>query len=173
MIYIDIDGVIADTDAYIFSLDERAKDDTHLLFKTIYRNYDKVFKYSEPLVDLDKVKAFEEFTLLTALPNKAKIESFCETDTEAKTILAQLAENKKYWVKEHFGDDVKLLIVDKRADKVKYCKNVNDILIDDSDTTCSMWKKAGGKAFTSIDDYINKGSKTIVKVPVEEKVELW
>lgn len=172
MIYIDIDGVIADTDSYIFSLDSRAKDDTHLLFKTIYRNYDKVFKYSEPLVDLSKVKALEEFTLLTALPSKVKIESFCETEQEVKKILNQLAENKRYWVKKHFGDDVKVIIVDKRADKIKYCKNVNDVLIDDSGNTCLMWKKAGGKAFTSIDDYVKKDIKNTVKVSLKEE-ELW
>lgn len=43
MIYIDIDGVLADTDAFIFSKDLRAENDTHLLFKTIYKYYKEMF----------------------------------------------------------------------------------------------------------------------------------
>ena len=172
MLYIDIDGVLANTDKYIYSLYPEAKNDTHMLFKTIYNNYKTMFLDSEPLIDLSILKSFDNYTLLTALPLRQKIESFCSKNNEADSILETLANNKKQWVTKYIGKDTKLIIVGKRADKIKLCKSSNDILVDDSTSTCKSWRQAGGKAFCSIDSYISSRD-NIINVSEITKEELW
>lgn len=172
MIYIDIDGVLADTDAFIFSRDPRSEHDTHLLFKTIYKNYKEMFVSSKPLIDLNVLKDFEDFTLLTALPLRQKIDSFCKDNKELDEVMNTLAENKKEWIKNNIGD-CEYIIVGKRSEKIDMCNSPNDILIDDSKATCASWKKKGGKAFNSIEDFL----KSNVQVNNEEnnlvKEDLW
>lgn len=172
MIYIDIDGVLADTDAFIFSKDPRAEHDTHLLFKAIYKNYKEMFISSKPLIDLFVLKTLGDFTLLTALPLRQKIDSFCSSEEELNTVMNTLAENKKIWIKNNIGD-CKYIIVNKRSEKIDMCNSPNDILIDDSKATCTSWKKKGGKAFTSFDEFL----KANIKISDEEtnvvKENLW
>lgn len=172
MIYIDIDGVLANTDAFIFSKDPRAEHDTHLLFKTIYKNYKEMFISSKPLVDLSVLKTLDDFTLLTALPLSQKIDSFCRDKKELDEVMNTLAENKKIWIRNNIGD-CKYIIVGKRSEKLDMCNSPNDILIDDSKATCAAWKKKGGKAFTSFDDFL----KANIKINGEEtnvvKENLW
>lgn len=159
MIYIDIDGVLADTDAFIFSKDPRAEHDTHLLFKAIYKNYKEMFISSKPLIDLSVLKTFGDFTLLTALPLRQKIDSFCKDKEEIDEVMNTLAENKKQWIKNNLGD-CKYIIVGKRSEKIDMCNSPNDILIDDSKATCAAWKKKGGKAFNSIEEFLKANVET-------------
>ena len=173
MLYIDIDGVLANTDKYILSLNPDAEHDTHILFKTMYRNYKTMFRESEPLVDLSIVKGFGDFTLLTALPLKEKIDSFCADDIETKIVLDTFSVNKRAWVKKYFGEDQKIIIVGKRSEKAKLCKGPADILIDDSDSNCKKWKEAGGQSYHSIDEYINRDSVGGVNDFAEDKCDLW
>lgn len=173
MIFIDIDGVLADSDGYLASLEPRVLEDTHILFKTIYKHRDKAFRYSKPLVDLSFIKELEDFTLLTALPNRNNIDSFCE---DADKVLETLSENKIAWVKEHIGD-CKLIIVNKRSDKVKYCLTSADILIDDSESTGKAWKEKGGKHFISVADFLkcDRGTDEEIKICQSwgDKESLW
>lgn len=171
MIYIDIDGVLADTDAFIFSKDLRAENDTHLLFKTIYKYYKEMFVSSKPLIDLSVLKNIGDFTLLTALPLKQKIESFCKDDNELNEVMNTLSKNKEKWIKENIGD-CKYIIVNKRSEKLKMCTSPNDILIDDSKATCTSWRKEGGKAFNSVQEYLDSNIKLVEENKVI-KENLW
>lgn len=154
MIYIDIDGVLADSDGFLATLDPQALKDTHRLFKTIYKNYTRVFKESKPLVDLSFLKNLKEFTLLTALPNSRNIDSFAVDEVETKSIMKTLEDNKKQWVAQHIGD-CNLIILELRADKSKFCKSKDDILIDDNKDTGKRWKAAGGRYFSNVAEYLN------------------
>ena len=128
MLYIDIDGVLADSDGYLKTLDPRVATDTHIMFKTFARNADKVFLNSKPLVDLSVLKTFPEFKLLSALPNRSNIDSFCSTDMETELIFSKFVGNKEAWVQQHIGD-CELIIVSAAADKAKYCKSSKDTRI--------------------------------------------
>ena len=172
MIYIDIDGVLADTDAFIFSKDIRAEHDTHLLFKTIYRHYEEMFVSSKPLIDLSVLKNLDGFTLLTALPLRQKIDSFCSSEEELNTVMNTLAENKKIWIKNNIGE-CKYIIVNKRSEKIDMCNSPNDILIDDSKATCTSWKKKGGKAFNSIEEFLKANVETDKEENNLVKESLW
>lgn len=173
MIYIDIDGVLADTDAFIFSKDPRAEHDMHLLFKTIYKNYKEMFVSSKPLIDLSVLKTLDDFTLLTALPLRQKIDSFCKDKEEIDEVMNTLAENKKQWIKNNLGGDCKYIIVGKRSEKLDMCNSPNDILIDDSKASCAAWKKRGGKAFTSVDEFLKANIKTSSEESAVVKENLW
>lgn len=159
MIYIDIDGVLADSDGLLESFDSEALKDTHRLFKTIYKFHERVFKESKPLVDLSFINDLDDFTLLTALPNKRNIDSFSSGDEETNKVMEILEQNKKDWVKEHIGD-CKLVILELRADKSKYCQSCEDILIDDNKDTGKKWKAAGGKYFSSVSEFLKSTSST-------------
>lgn len=172
MLYIDIDGVLADSDGYLKTLEPRVETDTHIMFKTFAKNADKVFLNSKPLVDLSVLKTFPEFKLLSALPNRSNIDSFCATDNETELVFSKFVANKKAWVKEHIGE-CELIIVTAAADKAKYCKSSKDVLIDDSDKNRKKWIAAGGIAFKSIDDYVHNYNESLGGVAVMSKTELW
>ena len=169
MLYIDIDGVLANTDEYIYSLDPRSRDDFHLFFKTIYKHADKVFRDSSMLVskeDLSRIK--EPYCLLTALPNRRKLDSFCECEDELYNLIETLSNNKEHWVRKNIGD-ARLIIVDSRKSKLAYCLTSNDTLIDDSKSTCKGWINKGGKAFTSLYNYLTNNNLSIKTNNKKEK----
>ena len=159
MIYIDIDGVLADSDGYLNSLDKNALKDTHTLFKTIYKNRETVFKCSKPLVNLDFIKELSDFTLLTALPNKQNIDSFCDNVDE---VMELLRNNKEEWVKQHIGD-CKLIILEQRTDKSKFCESKEDVLIDDNKDTGKRWTAKGGKYYSNVAQFLNRNSSVLSK----------
>lgn len=154
MIYVDIDGVLADSDGLLETLDPQALKDTHRLFKAIYKYSDKAFKESKPLVDLSFLKDLPDFTLLTALPNSRNIDSFTVDEAETKVIMERLTNNKKEWVKNNIGD-CKLIILELRTDKSKFCQSSEDILIDDNKDTGKKWKAAGGIYFSSVKEFLD------------------
>lgn len=117
------------------------------------------------------LKDIGDFTLLTALPLKQKIESFCKNDNELNEVMNTLSKNKEKWIKENIGD-CKYIIVNKRSEKLKMCTSPNDILIDDSKTTCTSWRKEGGKAFNSVQEYLDSNIKLVEENKVI-KENLW
>lgn len=158
MIYIDIDGVLADSDGYLQTKDSRAMDDTHLLFKTIYKYHETVFKDSKPLVDLDFLKNIGDFMLLSALPNRQNIDSFCATEAETNKVMFTLEENKKDWIKRNISPECKFAIVGATTDKIRYCLSSEDILIDDNKKTGKRWQEKGGKWFSSVKSFLSGDS---------------
>lgn len=172
MLYIDIDGVLADSDGYLASIDPRITSDTHLMFKVFARNADTVFIKSKPLVDLSLLANFPEYKLLTALPNRSNVDSFCENELETEEIFQKFIANKKKWVKDNIGD-VELIITNTAAEKAKYCNSSSDILIDDSDKNRKKWVAAGGIVFKSIDDYLKNYNESLRGASVQRKQVLW
>ena len=172
MLYIDIDGVLADSDGYLAELEPRITSDTHMLFKTLAKNSETVFLKSKPLIDLSILKTFEEFKLLTALPNRANIDSFHETALDVEKVFDNYIRNKKAWVAEHIGD-CEVIITDAAADKATYCKSSKDILIDDSDKNRKKWISKGGVAFKSVEDYVRNFNPAAFGKPILTKNELW
>ena len=172
MLYIDIDGVLADSDGYLATLEPRIVSDTHLLFKTLANNSETVFLKSKPLVDLSFLNNVDEFVLLTALPNRANIASFIETDNDVEKVFSNYKANKRAWVKENIGD-CEVIITEAAASKADYCKSSKDILIDDSDKNRKKWVAKGGLAFKSVEDYMHNFNPSAFGKPILTKNELW
>ena len=172
MLYIDIDGVLADSDGYLATLEPRIVSDTHLLFKTLANNSETVFLESKPLVDLSFIKTLDEFTLLTALPNRANIASFHDSDSTVEKVFSNYVSNKRAWVKKYIGE-CELIITESAADKADHCKSSKDILIDDSDKNRKKWVAKGGIAFKSVEDYLRNFNPSAFGKPILTKNELW
>lgn len=56
------------------------------------------------------------------------------------------AQDKVWWANDHFPG-IPVFFGPFSHDKWRYCKNPDDILIDDRISNCSEWRSAGGKAF--------------------------
>lgn len=93
----------------------------------IIYNYIKLLK---PLADEKKIT----LNILTKVPTNPACHDYA-------------IKGKQTWIETHFGKNFfnKILIID--SDKTKYCKDINDILIDDRESNCSKWKQAGGTSF--------------------------
>lgn len=145
MIYLDMDGVIADFDGYF-----------EQLFGVLPRHipkterWDKVNNMPNYWADLPKMPGADTlithlrkygFAILTGVPHqggeKAKIQ-------------------KRIWLKNHYGIEVDVICCFSK-DKANYCQ-VGDILIDDWLPNIERWYQAGGIGIlhTSIEDTLKQ-----------------
>lgn len=74
-----------------------------------------------------------DFNILTKVPINSAVHNFA-------------INGKKNWLQLHFGSDffTTINIIDKN--KEKFCKTMNDILVDDREDNCIKWQRAGGTA---------------------------
>lgn len=169
MIYIDIDGTLADTDKFLFEKCPRAEADTHLLFKTFFNYADEVYMNSEPLIDFTPLYDCDfEFKLLTKLPSKQHLSSFTDNVSE---LYEKFIANKKHWCEQYFPG-VDLIIVPGGYSKSKYCTSASDILIDDNKNNGVGWEKAGGIWFKSVADFFKNYNHMDLSQQIKE-VSLW
>ena len=142
MIYIDIDGVVADTHGLacdiaggIWGIDVTPAQITSwnpgiggIEMGTVIEkvaNDPRLNKYIKPVEDA--VYYIEEILV----------------DYDAKLLTARPAMSKTdMWVAEHFGWPVEVIYC---ADKAQ-CADPGDILIDDDPSQCRAWQQAGGRA---------------------------
>ena len=131
MIYLDMDGVIADFDSgfeQLFGVLPRHIPKTE--------RWDKVNSVANYWVDLPKRPEADTliahlrkygFTILTGVPHQG-----CE---KAKI-------QKRIWLKNHYGIEANVICCFSK-DKANYCQ-VGDILIDDWPPNIERWHQAGG-----------------------------
>lgn len=141
MIYLDLDGVLADFNGYIETLSPGCLDSREKTREVILEHYKECFRKSEVLEK--NVKFLEpilrgrcgEFKILTALPGK----SFEMSDEVIET----LKQNKLYWLKKHFDlDEDKVIITRGIKGKFEHLKE-GDILYDDNIDTVKKCLKLG------------------------------
>jgi hypothetical protein len=141
MIYLDLDGVLADFNGYIETLSPGCLDSREKTREVILEHYKECFRKSEVLEK--NVKFLEpilrgrcgEFKILTALPGK----SFEMSDEVIET----LKQNKLYWLKKHFDlDEDKVIIARGIKGKFEHLKE-GDILYDDNIDTVKKCLKLG------------------------------
>jgi 5'(3')-deoxyribonucleotidase len=66
-------------------------------------------------------------------------------------------KGKRLWINQHMSSHVPIFTVNVdrvnylKINKVIFCKNKNDILIDDNELNVETWKNAGGKAIVYVD----------------------
>jgi 5'(3')-deoxyribonucleotidase len=142
MIYVDLDGVLADHDKHYHDLTGgNARTEKGKVRRDALAPYPHFFR-DIPLMpgamQLWHFVAPHNPSILTAKSNFAKFSG----------------PDKREWSKEHFGlTGTRVVVVDYPQDKKNYAKPGN-ILIDDRADNCEEWRKAGGVAI----EYHNAGA---------------
>ncbi len=145
-VFLDLDGVMADFDGAfepLFGFDHRKVDD-EVMWKAI-NDHGSYFRDLPPcpdalafyilLTDIDEV----EPVILTACP----VADF-----------ANVAEQKRGWVREHLGADVPIVFSPGGKTKPLYMHRPGDILIDDFEANIRRWRKAGGVGIHHTGDFV-------------------
>lgn len=132
-IYVDMDGVIADFDGYLYEhtgKPYREDSETWDFIKTVDNFYYKLSPTSYCLELWDAVNYItKNVEILTAIPRTTVIES-------AK-------QDKIDWVRKYLGPDIKVNFGPYSRDKKNWARE-NDILIDDRPSNIDEWNAAKG-----------------------------
>lgn len=141
MIYVDVDGVLADFVQYILSVEpSHSKEEFYVGVQEIMdKHYITCFRDSKKTKYFEYFYAMyqkEEVKLLTANGNHW-------SSQERKLIAYQ---NKIKWLVSNGFQEEDIIVVETSKDKLKYCKP-GDILYDDKVSTVKEWNKLGGIGF--------------------------
>ena len=151
MIYLDVDGVIADFEMGIRalgwnkSLDLKQDRVPGELERFMAHNYEQIFRTAPPtnhmrfFQQMYKVENWQmnepNMKLLTAMGSHYKPEH-----------IEVVKENKLWWLEQFGFKREDTIIVPQAADKLKYCQP-GDVLYDDKRWTIERWNQLGGHGF--------------------------
>ena len=145
MIYLDMDGVLADFDRGVNELcgmrasSQAGRDDDPdyddrmwAAIRKVDHFYDKLelMPGAKELFDRLRGKYGDRVEILTGIPRKERG-------------IVTAAEDKIAWTRRLLSEDVIIHTVS-RKEKQDYCKGPEDILIDDREKTIREWREAGG-----------------------------
>lgn len=142
MIYIDLDGVLADFNKACIQYTGKSyhKECWSILEKVpnLFYNLDAMQDAKESMNELLFTYGYSNIQILTALPLQTE-----------ELVSAQV--DKVQWVHENISSLLQVNCVPNWRFKKYFCKNTSDILIDDRYENCVEWESAGGKAIQHID----------------------
>lgn len=148
-LYLDLDGVLADFDAYfpqLFGVDHRALAD-ELMWSKI-NSHPSYFRSMPMCVGakafFEQVKHLDP-SILTACP---------------KSDYANVAKQKRGWVREHLSTWITILPVQGGSAKPLFMNQPGDVLVDDFERNCTAWTAAGGIAIHHTGDF----AKTLARI---------
>lgn len=137
-IYLDLDGVFADFEKKAIELvGKRPKDMQPQEFWKELGKHDHVWRDlelmpgSRMLYDTVMKIPDVDVAFLTALPRPTGK-------------MATAADDKKHWVKEHFGPECRVFTVIGGVNKARHIQTLDDILIDDTSKNIEAWNQKGG-----------------------------
>lgn len=141
MIYIDVDGVIADFNFWISQYGEFTEDDwakTNKPWKIMEEHIDVLYSNLNPLdllVHFNNLYQYGNCKFLSAAPYQ-----WYETELWNKAV-----ENKLSWMRKHIENfkDEDLIVTRGANKKLDFCKT-NYVLYDDRKDTVEKWINAGG-----------------------------
>lgn len=149
MKYVDLDGVLADLDGWLKSIDrEEAITNTDMFMETAMYYYDRMFLELEPIENNIDKYLVGDYRILTSLPHPANFFRYGDMEqisvSEVAERYARLHANKLAWCEDKYIPLDRVIVVPVRKLKISYCKGKDDILYDDSNKTIKDWIAKGG-----------------------------
>jgi 5'(3')-deoxyribonucleotidase len=137
-IYLDLDGVFADFEKRVIELFGKPPNS---IDQTIF--WKELGKFDHFWKDLDLMSGSRMlYDAVMKIPNVHV--AFLTAIPRPTGKLSTAADDKKIWVKEHFGTTCQVYTVVGGVNKAKFIQTPNDILIDDTQKNIDAWNKAGG-----------------------------
>lgn len=149
MIYIDLDGVLADLDGWIAERDPAAVKGEREFNLFALHNYKTTFLES-PLISKNlELIYYKDYRILSALPKPENFFKYAEeVRIDRKEVIRRyqhLMRNKLNWIAKQGLKVENAIIVFGSHLKAAYCQSSEDILYDDFQKNVDAWNAAGGK----------------------------
>jgi hypothetical protein len=151
MIYLDVDGVIADFALGVRALgwdkgfDLQADRAPGELERFMAHNYEQIFRTAPPT---NHMRFFQQmYKVENWQMNEPNMKLLTAMGSHYKPEHIEVVKENKYWWLEQFGfkrEDT--IIVPQAADKLEYCQP-GDVLYDDKRWTIKRWNQLGGHGF--------------------------
>ena len=151
MIYLDVDGVIADFALGVRALgwdkgfDLQADRAPGELERFMAHNYEQIFRTAPPT---NHMRFFQQmYKVENWQMNEPYMKLLTAMGSHYKPEHIEVVKENKYWWLEQFGfkrEDT--IIVPQAADKLEYCQP-GDVLYDDKRWTIERWNQLGGHGF--------------------------
>lgn len=135
-IFIDMDGVLADFDAWKRTVQaERPEvNDDETLWEVV-KDYDHFYLHLPVCPDAPALMQYlrsldTPLCILTALPRRR--------------VIPNSAEDKEAWIRKHIDPSIEFRIGPYAVDKQNHCEGEGHVLIDDSRLNIPQWNAKGG-----------------------------
>jgi len=141
VIYLDVDGVIADFYVGLQALGWEGElfVEPGKLEKFMAKNYTQIFRTSPPTSNMQFFRAMyykeSDMKILTARGSHYK-----------KEHINTVIENKHFWLNQFGFRSEDIIVVEQSKDKLPFCQP-GDVLYDDKRWTIKKWNELGGIGF--------------------------
>jgi len=148
MIYLDVDGVIADFEIGIRALGwvgDMTSRDPESLEKFMAKNYTQIFRTAPPTNNMRFFQKMYKVENAHGFPKNMKLLTAMGSHYP-KEHIDVVKENKYWWLAQFGFEREDIIIVPQAADKLEYCQP-GDVLYDDKRWTIERWNQLGGHGF--------------------------
>jgi len=147
LIYLDVDGVIADF--YVGCLALGWEGDLFgghgKLEKFMADNYTQIFRTSPPTKNMEFFRKMYQVENASGFEKNMKILT-ARGSHYKKEHVNTVIENKHFWLNQFGFKSEDIIVVEQSKDKLPYCQP-GDVLYDDKRWTIQKWNELGGMGF--------------------------
>jgi len=143
MIYLDVDGVLADFESWVYSVDPTFTKEDWMkkgrVTQVMIDNYETCFRNSARTIYFDHLKKLYDDNL-----GNVKLLTAVGDWWPTKEMRERAEYNKLVWAYNNEFNRTDLIIVSRASDKIPFCRGPEDVLYDDRRPTIEAWIEKGG-----------------------------